>query len=289
MPGINDYYEPWTYDYATLTDAPAQEHTPVARPKSLISGEDMNIGWSANWDDNLGGSQTTYATDPVLAKVSEQVKRSLEETFMFYLPRIFVNLAMVENPATRDHLLLMARKLLRFMTVLGAIAVALGIGVGIVAPDLAVQLKPLGQAFVGLIKMMIQPIIFCTIVLGVGSVASAAKVGRVGGLALAYFMVMSTAALTIGMVVGNFLHPGDGLHVTADGAAIAQEKARSADVKAFAKTMSTDHTALQNDMKAAITAAGRTPPTELDQRRKGFLDNLRAASAAGSAASQAAR
>ena len=56
-PSIQDYYEPWTYDYATLTDAPAQEHTPVARPKSLISGKDMKITWSANWDDDLGGSR----------------------------------------------------------------------------------------------------------------------------------------------------------------------------------------------------------------------------------------
>ena len=55
-PSIQDYYEPWTYDYETLTDAPAQEHTPVARPKSLLTGKDMKITWSANWDDNLGGS-----------------------------------------------------------------------------------------------------------------------------------------------------------------------------------------------------------------------------------------
>jgi len=88
MPSIQDYYEPWTYDYATLTDAPAQEHTPVARPKSLISGQDMKISWSANWDDDLGGSKATYEKDPVLAKVSQDVTRSFEETFMFYLPRI---------------------------------------------------------------------------------------------------------------------------------------------------------------------------------------------------------
>jgi aerobic C4-dicarboxylate transport protein len=98
-------------------------------------------------------------------------------------------------------------------------AVALGIATGFAAPDFAVQLKPLGTAFVGLIKMMIAPVIFCTIVLGVGSVRSAAKVGKVGGLALAYFMVMSTAALGIGLVVGNLLHPGSGLHITADKAA----------------------------------------------------------------------
>jgi aerobic C4-dicarboxylate transport protein len=92
-------------------------------------------------------------------------------------------------------------------------AVGLGILVGMVAPTFAVELKPLGQAFVGLIKMMIQPVIFCTIVLGVGSVRSAAKVGKVGGLALGYFMVMSTVALGIGLLVGNVLHPGSGLQV----------------------------------------------------------------------------
>ncbi|TCJ28964.1 cation:dicarboxylate symporter family transporter [Nocardioides jejuensis] len=100
-----------------------------------------------------------------------------------------------------------------YLAVIGA--VALGIAVGILAPDFAVQLKPLGQAFVALIKMMIQPVIFCTIVLGVGSVRSAARVGRVGGLALGYFLVMSTVALGIGLVVGNLLHPGSGLHITA--------------------------------------------------------------------------
>ena len=88
MPSIQDYYEPWTYDYATLTDAPAQEHTPVARPKSLISGKDMKIEWSANWDDNLGGSAATEKHDPMLAKIADKVKFEFEQTFMFYLPRI---------------------------------------------------------------------------------------------------------------------------------------------------------------------------------------------------------
>ncbi|RNM14183.1 cation:dicarboxylate symporter family transporter [Nocardioides pocheonensis] len=94
------------------------------------------------------------------------------------------------------------------------VAVGLGIVTGLAAPDFAVQLKPVGTAFVGLIKMMIQPVIFCTIVLGVGSVRTAARVGKVGGLALGYFLVMSTAALAIGLVVGNILHPGSGLHLT---------------------------------------------------------------------------
>ncbi|MFF3456415.1 cation:dicarboxylate symporter family transporter [Streptomyces sp. NPDC002730] len=94
------------------------------------------------------------------------------------------------------------------------IAVALGITVGLAAPEFAVELKPLGTGFVNLIKMMISPIIFCTIVLGIGSVRKAAKVGAVGGIALGYFLVMSMVALAIGLVVGNILQPGDGLALT---------------------------------------------------------------------------
>jgi aerobic C4-dicarboxylate transport protein len=99
-----------------------------------------------------------------------------------------------------------------YLAVIGA--VALGIAVGLLFPEFATELKWLGTAFVGLIKMLIAPVIFCTIVLGIGSVRQAAKVGRVGGLALGYFLVMSTVALTVGLVVGNLLHPGDGLHIT---------------------------------------------------------------------------
>ena len=88
LPSIHDYYEPWTYDYATLTDAPAQEHTPVARPKSLLTGRDTKVTWSANWDDDLGGSEASFENDPVLAKVATEVKKSFEDAFMFYLPRI---------------------------------------------------------------------------------------------------------------------------------------------------------------------------------------------------------
>lgn len=107
-------------------------------------------------------------------------------------------------------------------------AVGLGILTGLAAPGFAVDLKPLGQAFVGLIKMMIQPVIFCTIVLGVGSVRSAARVGKVGGLALAYFLTMSTAALAIGLVVGNLLHPGSGLHLTDELASAGTAQAEGA-------------------------------------------------------------
>lgn len=93
------------------------------------------------------------------------------------------------------------------------VAVVAGVIVGLASPGTAVMLKPLGTGFVALIKMMISPVIFCTIVLGIGSIAKAATVGRVGGLALLYFLVMSTFALVIGLVVGNVLHPGQGLSV----------------------------------------------------------------------------
>ncbi|MER6911776.1 cation:dicarboxylase symporter family transporter [Streptomyces sp. NPDC000594] len=93
-------------------------------------------------------------------------------------------------------------------------AVVLGITVGFAAPGVAVELKPIGTGFVNLIKMMISPVIFCTIVLGIGSVRKAAKVGAVGGLALGYFLVMSTVALAIGLLVGNLIEPGSGLQIT---------------------------------------------------------------------------
>ena len=88
LPSIDDYYEPWTYDYENLTNAPAGEHIPVAAPRSLLSGEPMKVSWSANWDDDLAGSPEIVPGDPVLAQVSEKVKYELEQTFMFYLPRI---------------------------------------------------------------------------------------------------------------------------------------------------------------------------------------------------------
>ena len=92
QPEIGDYYEPWTYDYQTLTDAPLGDDFPVARPKSLLTGEDTKVTWSANWDDNLGGSIEHGHRDPIVEKVrresEEKIRFELEQTFMFYLPRI---------------------------------------------------------------------------------------------------------------------------------------------------------------------------------------------------------
>ncbi|KAA0111835.1 nitrate reductase subunit beta [Mycolicibacterium sp. P1-5] len=92
QPELADYYEPWTYDYQTLVDAPLGDDFPVARPKSLITGEDTAVTWSANWDDNLGGASQYGDLDPIVEKVrresEEKVRFELEKTFMFYLPRI---------------------------------------------------------------------------------------------------------------------------------------------------------------------------------------------------------
>src|SRR5687767_7254303 len=81
-----------------------------------------------------------------------------------------------------------------YLAVIGAVVA--GIAVGFLFPGFATELKWLGTAFVGLIKMLIAPVIFCTIVLGIGAIRQAAKVGRIGGLALGYFILMSTVALT---------------------------------------------------------------------------------------------
>jgi len=110
------------------------------------------------------------------------------------------------------------------------VAMILGVAVGFAFPGkdgLAVQFKPLGAAFVNLIKMVITPIIFCTIVVGIGSVRKAASVGKVGGLALGYFTLMSTSALAIGLVVGNIVKPGEGLHLTEAMAKTGQAQASS--------------------------------------------------------------
>lgn len=91
------------------------------------------------------------------------------------------------------------------------VAVVLGALVGSFFPQVGQALEPLGEGFVALIRMMIAPVIFCTIVIGVGSIAKAATVGKVGGIAIGYFLVMSTFALMIGLLVGNILQPGTGL------------------------------------------------------------------------------
>jgi aerobic C4-dicarboxylate transport protein len=90
------------------------------------------------------------------------------------------------------------------------IAITLGIALGIFYPSNAVDMKPLGDGFIKLVKMMIAPVIFCTVVSGIAGMESLKKMGRVGGKALLYFEVVSTIALAIGLVVSNVLRPGVG-------------------------------------------------------------------------------
>ena len=93
------------------------------------------------------------------------------------------------------------------------IAIFLGILVGHLNPDLGKQLKPLGDGFIALIKMMIAPVIFCTVVHGISSMGDLKRVGRVGLKALIYFEVVSTVALAVGLLVGEILKPGAGFNI----------------------------------------------------------------------------
>src|SRR2546423_2837611 len=93
------------------------------------------------------------------------------------------------------------------------VAIALGILIGHFHPDLGKELKPLGDGFIGLIKMMIAPVIFCTVVHGISSMGDLKRVGRVGLKALIYFEAVSTVALAIGLIVGEVLQPGQGFNI----------------------------------------------------------------------------
>ena len=89
LPTLDDYYEPWTYDYKTLIDAPLQEHDPVATSHSQLTGGSMSVEWGPNWDDNLAGGPATAMADPLIhGELAEKVRMEYEQAFMFYLPRI---------------------------------------------------------------------------------------------------------------------------------------------------------------------------------------------------------
>ena len=88
QPTIDDYYEPWNYDYETLTNSPEKKHQPVARPKSSITGDFMNLEWGPNWEDDLAGGHITGLQEPNVKKMEESIKTEFEDVFMMYLPRI---------------------------------------------------------------------------------------------------------------------------------------------------------------------------------------------------------
>ncbi len=104
-------------------------------------------------------------------------------------------------------------------------AIVLAVLLGVLWPDSAVAFKPLGDGFIKLIKMLIGPIIFCTVVLGIAGMEKLKHVGRTGGLALLYFEIVSTLALIVGLVVVNVLRPGAGMNIdpaSLDGKAVEQ-------------------------------------------------------------------
>ena len=120
-------------------------------------------------------------------------------------------------------------RIFRHLYVQVLIAIVLGVALGALNPELGAQMKPLGDAFIKLIKMLIAPIIFLTVVAGIAGMGDMKRIGRVGVKALFYFEVVSTLALVIGMVVVNVIRPGEGINATV---ATLDTKAVSAYAKA---------------------------------------------------------
>ena len=104
-------------------------------------------------------------------------------------------------------------KIFRFLYTWVILAIVLGVILGVCFPGFAQQLKPLGDGFIKLIKMMIAPIIFCTIVTGIAGMQSMKAAGRVGLKAIVYFELVTTLALIVGLMIVNFVQPGRGMHV----------------------------------------------------------------------------
>lgn len=88
MPTIDEYYEPWNYDYEKLTNSPEKKHQPIARPKSQITGDYMELDWGPNWEDDLAGAHKTGYQDPDMKGIEEAVRMEFEQVFMMHLPRI---------------------------------------------------------------------------------------------------------------------------------------------------------------------------------------------------------
>src|SRR4051812_14269838 len=104
-------------------------------------------------------------------------------------------------------------RLFRQLWVQVLVGVALGVVVGWLWPDFGASLKPLGDAFIKLVKMAVAPVIFCTVAAGIAHMGDMKAFGRLGIRTLLYFEVVSTFALAIGLVVGEVLHPGAGFNI----------------------------------------------------------------------------
>ena len=134
-------------------------------------------------------------------------------------------------------------KLLKNLTVQVIIAIVLGIVVGFIWPSFGADLKILADLFIKLIKMLIAPIIFLTVVVGIGSMTDMKKVGRIGGKALLYFEIMSTIALAIGIAVALFVNAGAGIDTS---------KAKDADVSQYTEAAASDDQSVMAFIKNII-------------------------------------
>ena len=166
-----------------------------------------------------------------------------------------------------------------WVQVLLAIAVALALGY--FSPSKAIAMKPLGDAFIRLITMIVTLIIFCTVVTGIAGMEDMKKVGRVGGKALLYFEAVSTLALLIGLVVGNVVHTGSGFNVnpaTLDSKAVVPllEKAQSAKIPVVGFDSGVDSnipvtTAATDNIAAAGAAADKMAQMIGDEGEVGVI------------------
>ncbi|MEY4561679.1 MAG: hypothetical protein RLZZ618_956, partial [Pseudomonadota bacterium] len=108
-----------------------------------------------------------------------------------------------------------AKRLCQSLYVQVITAIVIGVALGHFYPEVGAAMKPLGEGFIKLIKMMIAPVIFCTVVIGIAGMEDMKKVGKTGGLALLYFEVVSSIALVVGLVVINIVQPGNGMNIDA--------------------------------------------------------------------------
>ena len=147
-------------------------------------------------------------------------------------------MAAVPSPLTAPHPPAKPKPVYRTLYFQVLVAVAIGIALGHFYPQLGADMKPLGDAFIKLVKMIIAPVIFLTVVSGIAGMTNLEKVGRVGGKALLYFLTVSTLALIVGLIVANLVQPGAGMHIdpkSLDPKAIAlyAEKAKTQTITDF--------------------------------------------------------
>ncbi|HSW50479.1 MAG TPA: hypothetical protein VLH09_09905, partial [Bryobacteraceae bacterium] len=88
LPTIDEYYEPWTYDYAKLVDGPAKKHQPSLRPRSQLNDASMEITWGPNWEDDLAGVTETGGGDVNFAGLDHRIYLEFQKVFFLYLPRL---------------------------------------------------------------------------------------------------------------------------------------------------------------------------------------------------------